>query len=167
MKFTGAIRNFSKELKLLTGIFLVVLSIGFFSGIRFVEVSTDKTPKGIEENYLGNENDPEAETMKFKKTEKGMLNIVHAHILTMSLIFFVLGGLVSLAKLPSAFKKFLMIEPMLSVLFTFGGIWFLWKGILWMSYVVMVSGMLMTLSFALSVVVVFVELFRKPILASE
>lgn len=162
MKAFGHIRDFPKNLKVLTGTFLVVLSVGFFTGIRFVDETSGKTPHGIQENYLGNEDDLEAEVMKFKKPEKGMLNIIHSHILSMSLIFFVLGFLVYLTKIPPFFKKFLMMEPLLSVLFTFGGIWFLWKGILWMSYVVMLSGMLMTLSYTISVLVVIIELFKKP-----
>ncbi|HLU81446.1 MAG TPA: hypothetical protein VK010_05165 [Flavobacteriaceae bacterium] len=162
MKAFGHIRDFPKNLKVLTGTFLVVLSVGFFTGIRFVDETSGKTPHGIQENYLGNEDDLEAEVMKFKKPEKGMLNIIHSHILSMSLIFFVLGFLVYLTKIAPFFKKFLMMEPLLSVLFTFGGIWFLWKGILWMSYVVMLSGMLMTLSYTISVLVVIIELFKKP-----
>jgi len=162
LKAFGHIRDFPKNLKVLTGTFLVVLSVGFFTGIRFVDETSGKTPHGIQENYLGNEDDLEAEVMKFKKPEKGMLNIIHSHILSMSLIFFVLGFLVYLTKITPFFKKFLMMEPLLSVLFTFGGIWFLWKGILWMSYVVMLSGMLMTLSYTISVLVVIIELFKKP-----
>jgi hypothetical protein len=163
LKPLGSIRNFPKTLKLLTGTFLIVLSVGFFTGIRFVDETSGKTPQGIQENYLGNENDMNAEVMKFKKPEKGMLNIIHAHILSMALIFFVVGALVSMTKTPSFPKKFLMVEPLLSVLFTFSGIWFLWQGVLWMKYVVMVSGLLMTFSYAASVVVVFVELFKKPV----
>lgn len=162
MNVTQNIRNFPKPLKLLIGTFLVVLSIGFFTGIQFVDNSTNNTPQGVQENYLGNENDMDTEVMKFKKTEKEMLNIIHAHILSMSLIFFVLGGLVFLTEINSKVKKFLMMEPMLSVLFTFGGIYFMWQGIFWMKYVVMVSGMLMTFSFLASVVLVFWGLMKKP-----
>ena len=139
-----------------------MLSVGFFTGIRFVDETSGKTPQGIQENYLGNEDDLDAEVMKFKKPEKGMLNIIHSHILSMSLIFFVLGFLVYLTQTAPFLKKFLMMEPLLSVLFTFGGIWFLWQGVLWMKYVVMISGLLMTLSYTVSVWVVLIDLFKKP-----
>ncbi|HET8809372.1 MAG TPA: hypothetical protein VFM65_03815 [Flavobacteriaceae bacterium] len=155
------VNDFPKALKLLTGTFLIVLSLGFFTGISFVGETTNNSPKGIQENYLGNETDMDAEVMKFKKTEKEMLNIIHAHILSMALIFFVLGGLVFLTDTNPVLKKFLMMEPLLSVLFTFGGIYFMWQGILWMKYVVMVSGLLMTASFALSAILVFWGLVRK------
>ena len=51
-----------------------------------------------------------------------------------------------------------MIEPLLSVLVTFGGIYLIWLDIDWMSYVVMVSGGLMTLSFVGSVIAILSSL---------
>jgi len=148
------------ELKWLTAIFLLVLSIGFFTGINFVHFTTDAHPQGIEENYLGNEDNLEAVEMKFRKTQSQMLNITHTHILSMSVIFFILSVLVYFTSLKLWLRKFLMIEPLLSVLFTFGGIYLLWSGITWMKYVVMVSGALMTFSFLGSVFLIYLELLR-------
>ena len=76
----------------------------------------------------------------------------------MSLIFFLVGGILSITKLNPTLKKVLMIEPLLSVIFTFGGIYFLWKGILWMKYIVMVSGTLMTLSYTISVLIILYQI---------
>ena len=50
----------------------------------------------------------------------------------------------------------------LSLLVTFGGLYFLWKGFLWVKYVVFVSGAFMTLSFVGAALVVLVHLVRKP-----
>ncbi|WP_425235768.1 hypothetical protein [Ulvibacterium sp.] len=150
-------------MKLLIGIFLVVLSIGFLSALQFVSITTEASPKGIQENYLGNEEDLEAEEMKFKKNEKQLLNIIHSHILSMGLIFFTLALLVTTTPIKGFFRQFLLFEPLLSVLTTFGGIYFLWKGILWMKYVVMISGGLMTISFVISVIVIFYGLFGMKI----
>jgi len=155
------IQTWTKELKLLVGTFLVVLSIGFFSGLSFVGETSSFSSNGIQESYLGNENDETAEVMKFEKTDREMLSIVHSHILSMSMIFFLVALLVYHVEFNTAFKKFLMIEPLVSVVTTFGGIYFLWKGILWMKYVVMISGMLMTLSYTLSILLVFWALFKK------
>lgn len=161
MQFYRSIQYFPKEMKLLIGIFLVVLSVGFLSALQFVSVTTEASPKGIQENYLGNEEDLEAEEMKFKKNEKQLLNIIHSHILSMGLIFLILALLVMTTPLKGFFRQFLLFEPLLSVLTTFGGIYFLWKGILWMKYVVMISGGLMTISFVLSVVIIFYGLLGK------
>ena len=148
-------------LKLLVGTFLFVLSIGYFSGLAFVENTTDATQSGIVENYNGNEKNEEAEEMKFKKSGHEMLNIIHTHILSMSIIFFILGGLVYGAKIDRRLKSFLMIEPLISVVVTFGGIYMIWAGVEWMSYVVMLSGGLMTLSFVMSVFFIITTIVKS------
>lgn len=162
MLVQGSISNFSRELKWLIGIYLFVTSIGFLTAIQFVNVTTAGTPRGIEENYLGNEDDLEAVEMKFAKSERQILNIVHAHVLSMAMLFLILAMLVATSPVSGFLRKLLIIEPMVSVFFTFGGIYFLTKGILWMTYVVMVSGIMMTISFVLSVLLVAYGLIRRP-----
>ena len=162
MQLNGLILTFPKEIKLLIGAFIIVLSIGFYTGLLFVSETSSANPNGIEEQYLGNEADEDATVMRFKKSDKEMLSIVHSHILSMSIIFFLLGLILSITKLNKKAKLFLMIEPFFSVILTFGGLYFLWKGMLWMKYVVMFSGMLMTLTFTLSIAIILFQLFRKP-----
>ncbi len=161
MKLNGLIYTLPKELKLLIGAFVIVLSIGFFTGLLFVKDTSSGNPNGIEEQYLGNEADEDTMVMKFKKSDKEMLSMVHNHILSMSIIFFLVGLLVSITDLKKKAKLFLMIEPFVSVVLTFGGIYLLWKGFVWMKYIVMISGTLMTLTFALSVLIIFIQLFKN------
>ena len=68
MKLNGLIETFPKELKLLIATFIIVLSVGFYTGLLFVGETSSANPDGIEEQYLGNEDDVEARVMKFKKT---------------------------------------------------------------------------------------------------
>lgn len=165
MYFDGLLLTFPKEIKLFIGAFVIVLSIGFYTGLLFVAQTDSTTPVGMEENYLGNEADENAEVMKFKKSEREMLTIVHTHILSMSFIFFLLGALIWLTKLPKNWKLFLSIEPFASVVLTFGGIYFLWTGILWMKYVVIFSGVLMTATFTMSSILVLLQLTKKQVVA--
>ena len=158
MNLNGLIYTFPKEIKFLLTAFVIVLSVGFYTGLLFVNETSTVKPNGIEEQYLGNENNAQAIEMKFKKTDKQMLNIVHSHILSMALIFFIVGLILSTAQLNYKLKLFFMVEPMLSVLLTFGGIYFLWKGIAWMKYIVMISGTLMTISYTLSVIIILKQL---------
>lgn len=158
MQLNGLIYTFPKEIKLLLIAFVVVLSVGFFTGLLFVNETSSANPNGIEEQYLGNENNENAVEMKFKKTDKHMLNIVHSHILSMALIFFLLGLILSTTQLQYKLKVFLMVEPLISVILTFGGIYLLWKGITWMKYIVMISGTLMTLSYTFSVFIILKQL---------
>ncbi len=161
MQLNGFIYTLPKELKLLIAVFVIVLSIGFFLGLLFVGETSSVNPNGIEEQYLGNEDNESAEVMKFKKSDKEMLSIVHSHILSMSVIFFLVGILIAITKLPKKLKLFLMTEPLLSVLLTFGGLFMLWEGIIWMKYIVMISGTLMTLSFTGSVIIILKQLLKK------
>lgn len=161
MDLNGLLFTLPKEIKLLIGTFLVVLSIGFYTGLLFVSETSSANPNGIEENYLGNEDIEDAEIMKFKKSPREMLTTVHSHILSMSLIFFLLGLILAVTKLNTNLKLFLIIEPFVSVLLTFGGIYFLWKGISWFKYLVMFSGTLMTLTFTISTFIIFLQLFKK------
>jgi len=161
MQLNGLIYTLPKELKLLIGAFVVVLSIGFYTGLLFVGETTSVSPNGIEEQYLGNENDEDAKVMKFKKSDKEMLTLVHNHILSMSIVFFLIGGILSITNLNRKLKLFLIVEPFLSVIFTFGGLYFLWKEVMWVKYIVMFSGILMTLSFTIAVIIILSQLMIR------
>ncbi len=157
MQFHGLIHSFPREIRLLITVFVITLNVGFFTGINFVKETSTFQTKGIEINYLGNENDEEAEEMKFKKSKKEILTLIHNHILSMSIIFFLLGGLLSLTSVNRKLKTFLIIEPFISIVFTFGGIYILWNGVLWFKYIVMLSGLAMTLTFIVSSFIVIKE----------
>ena len=164
MEFNGLITSFPRELKLLIGVFTIVLSIGFYTGLLFIGETSTINPSGIEEQYLGNEADEEAVVMKFKKSKKQMLTLVHNHVLSMSIIFFLLGLILLVTKLNNRLKLFLMIEPFLSVVLTFGGLYFMWTGLLWMKYIVIISGTLMVFSYTLSIFIIFKQLlFNKNV----
>jgi len=161
MELHGLLHTFPKHIKLFIAAFVILLSVGYGSGLLFVGNTNSNNPNGMEENYLGNEDDENAAVMKFKKGEREMLTLLHTHVLSISFIFFFLGSLVALTSLPKKLKSFLMIEPFLSILLTFGGIYLLWKGILWMKYVVMLSGIVMTLVFIVSALSILFQLTKK------
>ncbi|WP_396600504.1 hypothetical protein [Algibacter sp. R77976] len=161
MQLNGLILTLPKEIKVLIGAFIIVLSIGFYTGLLFVGETSSANPHGIEEQYLGNENDENAEVMRFKKSPKEMLTLVHNHILSMSIIFFLVGLLVSITKLNKKLKMVLIVEPFISVILTFGGLYLLWTGLLWMKYIVMFSGLLMTLTFTVSTLIILKQLLQK------
>ena len=160
MQIKGLIHSFPKQVKMLIGAFLITLSVGFYGSIKFVNLTTNSTPQGVEENYLGNENDEEATVMKFKKSEREILTIIHGHILSLSVIFLLLGALVAMTNLPDKWQSYIIVEPFLSILLTFGGIYFLWNGHVWCKYVIIISGILMTLSFLAGTFSVFYALIK-------
>ncbi len=147
-----------KNVKVFIVLFLIALSFGFFTGFSFLHMTTSLTPDGIEKHYIGNEDDEDAEEMIFKKSERAILNIIHTHVLSMSLIFLALGSILITTSVNQKLKTFLLIEPFVSIILTFGGIWILWKGILWFKYIVMLSGILLTGSFILIVCLILWQL---------
>ena len=92
------------------------------------------------------EDDEDAEEMHFKKSEQEILTLIHNHILSLSLIFFVLGSLLYMTSVSDKLTYFLIYEPLVSLVLTFGGIYLLWKGVIWFKYIIMLSGMAMVLS---------------------
>ena len=162
MELNGIIHTFTNQLKLFLAAFIIVLSIGFYTGLLFVSETSSGDPQGIEKNYLGNEDDESAEVMKFKKGSREMLTIVHTHVLSMSFIFFLIGGVLLTTSLPNKLKTFLLIEPFFSVLLTFGGIYLLWLGYSWTKYLVIISGTFMTLSFTAAALIILYQLFFLP-----
>ena len=150
MNYNGLLISFPREIKVFIGAFVIILAVGFYTGLLFVSQTSTTSPDGLVENYNGNEENEDAEIMKFKKSEREMLTIVHTHILSMSFIFFLLGALVWLTDLPKKLKLFLTLEPFLSIILTFGGIYVMWSGISWFRHIVVFSGVLMTLTFTAS-----------------
>ncbi|PCH75217.1 MAG: hypothetical protein COB98_09290 [Flavobacteriaceae bacterium] len=162
MKFHGLIHQFPQEVKLLIGAFVIVLSIGYYTGLAFVNETTNNTPTGIEEQYLGNENDEEATVMKFKKKKQAIITLIHNHMISLSVLFFMLSLLVSITSFNKTLKKVVMIEPFVSILVSFGGIYFMWLGMTSLKYVVMLSGILMTMSFITATFMILFSLVKTP-----
>ena len=161
MVLKGLIYQFPKEIKLLIVAFICTLSIGFYSGISFVRSTTNANPTGIEQRYLGNEADENATKMMFKKSEGEIMTTVHSHILSLSVIFFMVSLLLSTTDIPQKMKLFLMIEPFFSLVFTFGGIYLLWKDIHFMKYVIMISGFFMTATYTASIFIILKQVLKK------
>lgn len=153
--------RFSKELKILIGVFLIVLSVGYFTGVLFIKHTTEFSPKGIQEIYLGNENVEQAKVMKFKKSKQEIITLIHTHILSLSVIFFIIGILLLTTNLPNNYKILLITEPLISLLITFGGIFLLWKGYYLMKYIIIFSGILMSFSYTITVLILFYCLFTN------
>ena len=157
------IDTWSYPLRVMTACFLVVLSVGFFTGIRFVGETDSTTPDGIIEHYNGNEQDEDVMLMKFKKSAQEMLTIVHTHILSMSMLFFLTGFLLAQTPINQRLKLFLIVEPFVSILLTFGGLYLIWFGLEWFRYIVIFSGIAMTLAYSAAVFIIlkYLQLFKS------
>ena len=111
MKLNGLIYNLPSELRNLIISFVIVLSTGYFVGVMFIDHTSSLNPQGIQDNYLGNEVTERIDVIKFKKSSYQMFNLIHTHVISMSIIFFIMGLLLSITDLNKYLKAFLIIEP--------------------------------------------------------
>ncbi len=102
--------------------FLVTLTLGYLTGIYFVDYTTHGTPEGIVQQFRGNEDLPmeAVQAIKYPKSDREMLNIIHAHVTSFALIFFGAGGVFLLSGVRRSWKWFLAVEPFVATLVLFG-----------------------------------------------
>ncbi len=63
MEYIDNIHNIPPQVRLFFFFFTICLAIGYFTGFKFIHKTTELKPQGIEENYLGNESNVEADVM--------------------------------------------------------------------------------------------------------
>jgi len=134
----------------LIAVFVAIVLTGVVAGGVFIELTTHMTPDGIEAQYRGLTEDEmeSAPEMKFGKTPLEMLTTTHNHILGLSVLFFVVGFLYLHTGIMSRLRVTIAIEPLVSLVLTFGGLWivrYVWPPFV---YIVILSGTLMLGTFA-------------------
>jgi len=163
MKWSFKLRDLPRELKLLTLLFLLTMLFGYAASFMLVLDQTNLSPTGIEENYNGNEDNDEAEIMKFKKSKFEMLTTVHSHVFTLSVIFLITGFMAYFTGLPQKLKLFLITEPLISLIITFSSLVILWQGQPVFKYLAYLSGALMHGTFVITLLLLIREVyFIKP-----
>lgn len=155
------LRRLPKTLKYVVLLYLASLTFGLITATLLIEYTTELTPDGIEANYIGNEEDEQAEEMKFKKSAYEIMNIIHTHVLGLGLILFVQAVLLYFTEIPEILKKILMIEPLVSVIVTFFSIYLLWTNVPYTEYVIILSGSLMVTCMLLGAFLIGRELLAK------
>ena len=121
-----------KSLRRALTVFLLALSFGYVSGLDMLKNTTDFKAEGVEKNVLGNEIDTEAEQLYFKMSERELQGIIHSHVVSLAVLFLILSVMLYFSSYNNGIKNFLMLEPTISLVVTFAGLWLLWSGISWM-----------------------------------
>jgi hypothetical protein len=140
--------------------FLCVMTIGVTVGLIYVQKTTNISTEGTVHQYAGSESTDEIGIPEhYPKPVSDMLMTTHNHIISFSMIFGLIGFMFYFNSIISGkWKLFLMVEPLISTILTFGSIW----GIRFFSptfaYVTIVSGTLMYLVFYFTVMVMLYEL---------
>ena len=151
------------KLKLLLLLMVVNLTVGVGIGLYYVANTTELTPAGTAEHFSGSEIDVEfAIPEKYPKPVSELLITTHNHILSLTLIFLVIGGIFYFnSTITGGLKTFLIAEPFISILTTFGGIWLIRFVHPAFVYLVIPSGILMYTCYFIMTGVLFYELGLK------
>jgi len=152
------LHTFSKLIRHTLVVFLLTLSFGYFSGLNLLNHTTDFKAEGVEQNVLGNEIDEQAEELHFKMSERALQGLIHSHVISLGMLFLMLSIVMYFSSYSHGVKYFLMLEPMISLVVTFGGLWLLWSGLYWMKYIIMISGIMMHLSLVVIIVLLLKDL---------
>ncbi len=116
------------NLKTFLLVFIIVLTFGFSTGLAFIYHRTSMTPEGTITNIKGSDTALTEDEFdipeEYAKPITEMLLTTHTHILSFSLIFFIVGLIFYNNTIISGFWKILiMIVPLVSVFFAFSSIW--------------------------------------------
>ena len=144
----------------------VVQLVGYTTSLAFVWHTTGMRPTGVADRYRGvdpSSQGPDA-AMQFPKPLEEMLRITHTHLLSMLVIFLISGATLLLcARVTPRWKRFLVAEPFVAILVSFGALWgtrFVDPRFAW---ILMASSGLMAMTFYLQCALVLRELgWRDP-----
>ena len=155
------LRNASRTVKLFLTAFLAVLSFGYAFGLVFVHHTTSMSPEGVLEQYRGNGPDNLTRgELKYEKTVDEMLTFTHNHVLSLTILFFIVGGILLFSSSPpDPWKRLLIIEPFVAILTTFGGLWLMRFSSGWFVWLVILSGVSMVLCYLAAVYIILRELW--------
>ena len=126
MKFK--LHDLDKTLKYFLIAIIFVLSTGMVTGLIYLNYTTNYSPDGAAQRFNGsdelNSEDEFDIPDNYPKPISEMLITTHNHILGFSFIFFIMGIIFYFNSIVKGFwKSFLLIEPTISIVITFGSIW--------------------------------------------
>ena len=152
-----------RAIKLLLMLTVLNLTVGVGIGLYYVSNTTHLSPEGTAEQFRGSSVDNNFDIPeKFPKPISELFTTTHNHIISMTFIFFIMGGIFYFNSIiTGCWKSFFIAEPFFSILATFGGIWLIRFIHSSFSYLVMVSGVLMYLSFFIMAGTIIYELSHK------
>ena len=144
-------------------VFIVCLTIGVTVGLVYVWKTTSMSPAGASEHYSGSVASGDLDIPeKYPKSVESMLLTTHTHVISFAMIFLVLGGIFSLNSLiKGSLKTFVIIEPFITVLGTFGSIWGMRYLSSVYSYLSIIFGVMTYFTFYFMVGVVLYDLILK------
>lgn len=153
------------NLKNYLALFIVVLTIGILVGLIYLNFTTGMSPAGTTERWNGSTTKSEMDfeiAENYPKSISEMLVTTHTHIISFALIFGIVGFIFNFNSIVKGYwKKFLMLEPMISIPVTFSSIWLMRFVHESFVYLAILSAVLMYTSYFIVVGVSLYELLFK------
>lgn len=150
------INSLDTNLKKLLTYYLFTIGIGFSLGVLYVYLNSEFSNTGMVAQYVGNNDEWEP---KLPKTLKDLVSHTHEHITMFSIIFLSLGLIFSYNSIIRGFwKSFLILEPFISIIITFGGFFIIRYITTTFSYFIIISSFLMYICFYIMLFVCLYEL---------
>ncbi len=159
---TVSLKSLEKSLKIFLSVYIVIIIIGVTTGLVFLKHTTSFSPKGAIERFKGNIDDKNSDfdvLENYPKPISEMLITTHNHILGLAFIFFTTGLIFYFNSIiNSKWKIILMIEPLISIVISFGSIWLMRYVEQNFVYLSVISSTIMFLSFYIMAFISFYEL---------
>ena len=150
------LKKLDKDLKNLYIFYLITLFIGFSLGVFYVYLNSEFSNSGMIEQYLGSDDEWD---FKPAKTLIDLVSHTHEHITMFSFIFLTVGFIFMQNSVINGFwKKFLVLEPFVSIIITFGGFFIIRYLNTYFSYAIMISSSIMYFCFYVMLIVSLYEL---------
>ncbi|NOX65009.1 MAG: hypothetical protein GXO85_04225 [Chlorobi bacterium] len=153
------------DLRTYLALFLTVLTAGVLVGLIYLNFTTDMSPAGTAERWNGSIDETEMDfeiAENYPKSISEMLATTHTHIISFALIFGIVGFIFNYNSIVKGYwKKFLMLEPIISILVTFSSIWLMRFVHESFVYLVILSAVFMYTSYFIVVGISLYELLLK------
>ena len=160
---TYRLRDADAGLRWMITLFLTVVSTGYAVGLLYVDHTSAMSANGVREQFLGTPSGVVATEVRYAKSPGEMFTFIHNHVFSMALLFFMLALLLhGTGVFSPAWKRFLMIEPFVAIVTTFGGIALVRYVSPLFSWLVLLSGVSLAGVYVLSVSAIMAEMWRPP-----
>jgi len=159
------LKSLSSSLKKFIAVYIIVISIGVGTGLTFLNHTTSFSPKGTIARFNGDKKNVDSDfevQENYPKPISEMLITTHNHILGLAFIFFSIGLIFYFNSIIiGKWKLFIMIEPLVSIIISFGSIWLMRFVDEHFVYLAVVSASIMYLSFYFMAIISLYELIFK------
>jgi len=148
------------SMKLLVSAFLVFVAFGYVLGLVNIHNNVGFSYTGVVVHYRGEEGDAMPPEFALAK----LVQEHHVHLFSLSMLFFMVGGLFSFTSLKEPIKVFFIATPFLGMFLDFASIWLVALANPLFAFSTMFFGALMAVSFFMLLARPLYEMWVIPVL---